>query len=453
MSAKKTRYFCNVCGHITSRWLGRCAGCGEWNTYVEEVVVRGTSPRSTEAGGGNRPLPVTEVAPVEGERNSTGMAELDRVLGGGLVPGSLVLLGGDPGIGKSTLLLQVAGLVGAAGKKVLYVSGEESVRQIRLRADRLEISCPGLYAYAETDLQVIEEQVNLVDPALLVIDSIQTMYGPDITSAAGSVSQVRECTARLMRLAKERSLSIFVIGHVTKEGMIAGPRVMEHMVDVVLYFEGERNQSFRILRGVKNRFGSTNEIGIYEMSGYGLKEVINPSSFFLDEHAGRDVAGAVVVPVIEGTRPLLVEIQSLVCPTSFGVPRRMTAGVDHNRTALIIAVLEKRLGLMMGNCDAYVNVVGGVKIDEPAADLGVAAALTSSFRERVIDHHTCVMGELGLTGELRPVAALDKRIREAARLGFKRCIVPQQKGIPDNVSEVKIFEAKTLADAFDHMFV
>ncbi|MBF7082820.1 DNA repair protein RadA [Desulfallas sp. Bu1-1] len=450
MSAKKTGYYCSICGHFASRWMGRCAGCGEWNTYVEEVVSPGREPRKTEPR--ELPLPISEVSPADGERRSTGMTELDRVLGGGLVPGSLVLLGGDPGIGKSTLLLQVAGAVSAGGHRVLYVSGEESARQIRLRADRLGTAGPQLFVYAETDLGLVEEQVGAVGPSLVVVDSIQTMFSPDITSAPGSVSQVRECTARLMRLAKDRAVSIFVVGHVTKEGMIAGPRVMEHMVDVVLYFEGERNQTFRILRGVKNRFGSTNEIGIFEMSGAGLREVPNPSSFFLMEHARRDVPGTVVVPVMEGTRPLLVEIQSLVCPTSLGVPRRMTAGVDHNRVALIMAVLEKRLGLMLGNCDAYVNVVGGVRIDEPAADLGIAMVLASSFRERAIDGRTAVMGELGLTGEIRPVTAVDKRVREAARLGFRRCIIPRQKGIPADAGGIKILEADTLAEAFGLVF-
>lgn len=449
MPVKKTGYYCNICGHFTSRWLGRCAGCGAWNSYVEEVVAPGRAGLGSD--GRERPRSVTEVSPLDNERCSTGMAELDRVLGGGVVPGSLVLLGGDPGIGKSTLLLQVAGAVSSSGRRVLYVSGEESPRQIKLRADRLGTSSSELYLYTETDLEAVDGQVAEINPALLVVDSIQTMYLPEVTSAPGSVSQVRECTARLMRLAKGRSVSVFVVGHVTKEGTIAGPRVMEHMVDAVLYFEGERHQSFRILRGVKNRFGSTNEIGVFEMSGAGLQEVANPSSFFLMDHAYRDVAGTVVVPTLEGTRPLLVEIQALVCPTSFGMPRRMTAGVDHNRVALIMAVLEKRLGLMLGNYDAYVNVVGGVKIDEPAADLGIAAAIASSFRDRPMDGRTVVMGELGLTGELRPVTAADKRIREAAQLGFGRCVVPRQKGLAET-GGIQVLEAATLSEALDLVF-
>ncbi|MCL2338231.1 MAG: DNA repair protein RadA [Firmicutes bacterium] len=450
MSAKKTGYYCSICGHYTSRWLGRCAGCGEWNTYVEEAMPAGRS-NSRISAGREAPVPVTQVSLEDEGRRTTGMAELDRVLGGGLVTGSLVLLGGDPGIGKSTLMLQVAGAISSGSSRVLYVSGEESARQIRLRADRLGAVQPDLYLYAETDLAAVEKQAAVVSPLLMVVDSIQTMSSADLDSSPGSVGQVRECTARLMRLAKEHSLPVFVVGHVTKEGMIAGPRVMEHMVDVVLYFEGERHQSFRILRGVKNRFGSTNEIGIFEMSGAGLREVTNPSSFFLLDYEHRDVAGSVVVPTMEGTRPLLVEMQALVSPTSFGVPRRMTTGVDHNRTALIMAVLEKRLGLLLGNCDAYVNVVGGVHIDEPAADLGVAAALASSFRERAIGGDTVVLGELGLTGELRPVSAVEKRVREAARLGFRRCIMPRQKDVPA-VPGLQIMQASTLAEAFAFLF-
>lgn len=450
MSARKTGYYCNACGHFTLRWMGRCAGCGEWNTYVEEEISAGR--QTCHGGGGERPVRVTEIPVLEDERHSTGMGELDRVLGGGMVPGSLVLLGGDPGIGKSTLLLQVAGAVSAGGQRVLYVSGEESTRQIRMRAERLGAINPELYLYAETDVAAVEEQVGKVKPLLVVVDSIQTMHGPDLTSSPGSVSQVRECTARLMRMAKERAVSVFVVGHVTKEGMIAGPRVMEHMVDVVLYFEGERHQSLRILRGVKNRFGSTNEIGIFEMTGAGLKEVANPSSFFLMDYDFAKPAGSVVVPVMEGTRPLLVEVQALVSPSSFGVPRRMTTGVDHNRVALIMAVLEKRMGLMLGNYDAYVNIVGGVRVDEPAVDLGIAVALASSFRDLAVDEKTVVVGELGLTGEIRPVTAVEKRVREAARLGFKRCVVPRRRSGKLDNSGLQVLQASTLAEAFDLVF-
>jgi len=429
--------------------MGRCSGCGAWNTFVEEVIV---VPRHKRLVGDQvEPKPLIEVSQAASDRQSTGMAELNRVLGGGVVPGSLILLGGDPGIGKSTLLLQVAGAVSSAGHRVLYVSGEESPHQIKLRADRLGVRNNELYVYPQTNLETLEEQMAKVNPSLVVVDSIQTMYLPDISSAPGSISQVRGCTARLMQLAKKQAVSIFVVGHVTKEGMIAGPKVMEHMVDVVLYFEGERHQTYRLLRGVKNRFGSTNEVGVFEMSGNGLLEVANPAAFFLMDHAFRNVAGTVVVPTLEGTRTLLIEIQALVCPTSFGTPRRMTAGVDHNRVALILAVLEKRLGLMLGSCDAYVNVVGGVRIDEPAADLGIAMALASSFRERAIDGNMVVMGELGLTGEIRPVNALDKRISEASQLGFGRCIVPRQKGLTE-LSELEIRQVATLAEAFDLVF-
>lgn len=450
MSAKKTGYYCNICGHFTSRWLGRCAGCGEWNTYVEEIIVTGQKNKSVDKG--DTPQPVTGVAPVDNERCSTGIAEMDRVLGGGAVPGSLILLGGDPGIGKSTLLLQVAGTISGNGKRVLYVSGEESTRQIKLRADRLGTISPELYLYTETNLELVEKQLVVVKPEVIMIDSIQTMFNSDISSAPGSVSQVRECTARLMRMAKDKAVSVFVVGHVTKEGMIAGPRVMEHMVDVVLYLEGERHQTFRLLRGVKNRFGSTNEMGVFEMMGNGLQEISNPSAFFIMDHAHRNVAGTVVVSTLEGTRPLLVEIQALVCPTSFGVPRRMTTGVDHNRVALIMAVLEKRLGLMLGNYDAYVNVVGGVRIDEPAADLGIALAIASSFRDQALDGRMVVMGELGLTGEIRPVTAIEKRIREATQLGFSRCMVPCQKGLP-KLNDLKIIETDTLTEAFNVAFI
>ena len=387
-----------------------------------------------------------EFVSADNTRQSTGMGELDRVLGGGVASGSLILLGGDPGIGKSTLLLQVAGAFAANGHRTLYVSGEESGEQIKLRAQRLGIDGSELYVYSQTSLEAVEEQAIKLKPQLIIVDSIQTMSSSDITSAPGSVSQVRGCAARLAQLAKKQSVSIFLVGHVTKEGMIAGPRVMEHMVDVVLYFEGERHQTYRILRGVKNRFGSTNEIGVFEMSGAGLREVTNPSSFFLMDRDNLNVSGTVVVPVIEGTRPLLVEIQALVCPTAFGMPRRMTAGVDHNRVALIIAVLEKRLGIMMGNCDAYVNVVGGVRVDEPAVDLGIALALVSSFRDRPIKDQAVVMGELGLTGEIRPVTALEKRISSAAQLGFEWCLIPRQKGV-QIATPLTTKEVSTLAEA------
>jgi len=427
--------------------MGRCPGCGEWNTLFEERGNSSVGRRESSASTGPVPLPITELPALEEERFSTGMLELDRVLGGGAVPGSVILLGGDPGIGKSTLLLQVAGRVAARQGLVLYVSGEESVSQIGLRATRLGAVEKSLFILAESEISAIEDHASQLNPRLLIIDSIQTMYNPEVSSAPGSVSQVRECSARLMRLAKGRAMSVFLVGHVTKDGSLAGPRVLEHMVDTVLYFEGERHQMFRILRSVKNRFGSTNEIGVFEMQEQGLAEVSNPSSLFLMAHPSGAVAGAVVVPIMEGTRPLLVEIQALVCATGFSTPRRMTAGIDHNRLALLMAVLEKRVGLLMGSYDAYVNVVGGVRVDEPAVDLAVALALASSFRDAPLDCRTAAVGEIGLTGEIRPVSALERRIREAGQLGFDRCLVPAASHTSARLGGVELVEVETLAAA------
>jgi DNA repair protein RadA/Sms len=376
------------------------------------------------------------------------MAEVDRVLGGGVVPGSLILVGGDPGIGKSTLLLQVAYLVSRA-LKVLYISGEESTRQVRLRAERLGALSPDLFLAAETDLGLIEQYLQDLTPQLAVVDSIQTVSCSEITSAPGSVGQVRECTARLMRLAKSTGISLFLVGHVTKEGMLAGPRVLEHIVDTVLYFEGDRHHSYRILRGVKNRFGSTNEIGVFDMQKQGLVEVANPSALFLLQHPDGIVPGSVVVAGLEGTRPLLVEVQALVCPTGFGVPRRMTAGVDYNRAALITAVLEKRLGLSLSNCDVFVNAVGGVKLDEPAVDLGIALALASSFRDISVRPGLVAAGEIGLTGEIRPVSGIEKRLHEASKLGFTSCLVPRQNLPLALIEEMEVIGVETLAQAME----
>lgn len=421
--ALKVRFCCQSCGYVSPRWLGRCPGCGEWNSLVEEGIPDKVLRKK---GAASAALPLTGISVADEERLGTGMNELDRVLGGGIVPGSLVLLGGDPGIGKSTLLLQVARNLSKKGNKVLYASGEESARQVRMRASRLGMTDGPVYLLAETDVEIIERNIRELHPHLVVVDSIQAIYKPGLASAPGGVGQVRECAAQMMRLAKDEGISIFLVGHVTKEGMLAGPRVLEHMVDAVIYFEGERHNSYRILRGVKNRFGPTNEIGIFQMEGQGLTEVVNPSELFLMNHSGGNVAGSVVVPTLEGSRTLLVEIQALVCPTGFGTPRRMTAGVDYNRVALILAVLEKRVGLHLGGQDAYVNAVGGVRLDEPAADLGIALALASSFKDIPVGERIAAIGEIGLTGEIRPVPALDKRIIEAARLGFTRCIVPGQ---------------------------
>ncbi|MHB8916821.1 MAG: DNA repair protein RadA, partial [Desulfocucumaceae bacterium] len=399
--SSRTRFACRGCGYISSRWLGRCPDCGDWNTMVEESAGRAAQARATDHSADA--CLISEVPVAEEDRFATGIQELDRTLGGGVVPGSLVLLGGDPGIGKSTLLLQVASRVSRSGQKVLYVSGEESLQQVRMRASRLKIEEGPLYLLSETDIDRVELNIRDLRPELVVIDSIQAVLKPEISSAPGGVGQVRECAAQMMRLAKNQGVSIFLVGHVTKEGALAGPKVLEHMVDTVLYFEGERHHTFRILRGVKNRFGSTNEIGIFQMEGDGLREVFNPSELFMINRSRGSVAGSVVVSTMEGNRPLLVEIQALVSPTGFGTPRRMTAGVDYNRVSLILAVLEKRVGLHLGGQDAYVNAVGGVRLDEPAADLGMALALASSFKEIAVQEGLVAVGEIGLTGEIRPV--------------------------------------------------
>ena len=423
MSDKKLKkiFICSECGHESLKWYGRCPGCETWNTLIEEMVDK--KQKSFRSSPHSTPLPLHQVELLEEPRFSTGSSELDRVLGGGVVLGSLVLVGGDPGIGKSTLLLQVADAVAKRTGKVLYVSGEESAKQIRMRAERLGSFAEKLLISAETDLNMINNQVKEVNPCLIIIDSIQTIYKDELSSAPGSVSQVRECTQHLLRIAKTTNIPIFIVGHVTKEGAIAGPRVLEHMVDAVLYFEGERHNTFRVLRGVKNRFGSTNEIGIFEMVAQGLVDIINPSELFIANRPEK-IAGSAVVSSVEGTRPMLVEIQALVCPTNFGMPRRMTTGIDYNRVALLMAVLEKRCGLHWSNQDAYVNAVGGVRIDEPAIDLGIALSLTSSFKDITIEPDLLVIGEIGLTGEIRPVSQIEKRVQEGSKLGFTRCIIP-----------------------------
>ncbi|MBP7331599.1 MAG: hypothetical protein BWY65_00380 [Firmicutes bacterium ADurb.Bin373] len=442
----KTKYLCQECGQQTARWLGRCPGCGTWNSLIEECVNPRRNANSSLIGV-DLPRPITEVPVLEEERFSTEIGEMDRVLGGGLVPGSLVLLGGDPGIGKSTLLLQVSQLL-SRRMQTLYVSGEESTRQVRLRAARLGELSPGLLLLSETDIDLMERHLRELAPPVAVIDSIQTMYKSDLGSAPGSVGQVRECAAQLMRLAKTKGISIFLVGHVTKEGMIAGPRVLEHMVDTVLYLEGDRRQFFRILRCVKNRFGSTNEIGIFEMSGSGLIEVTNPSALFLVQRPQGEAPGSAVAAALEGSRPLLVEIQALVSPAGYGTPRRMTAGVDYNRVALITAVLEKRVGLNLSSHDIYVNAVGGVKLDEPAIDLAIACALTSSFRDKPVDSEMALAGEIGLTGELRPVTGVEKRVKEAFKLGFKRFLLSGQSAA-GHTAETGILTADTLATALE----
>lgn len=432
LAKSKTTFVCQECGYESAKWMGKCPSCQQWNTMVEEMIVK-SSPKHTGIGSNQnqKPEKITEIKTKDEHRMKTAMPEFDRVLGGGIVAGSLVLIGGDPGIGKSTLLLQVSNQLAEKEHPVLYISGEESTRQTKLRADRLDVKSDLLYVLSETNLSLITTQIEKLDPAFVVIDSIQTIYRDEVTSAPGSVTQVRECTSELMRIAKTKHIPIFIVGHVTKEGTIAGPRMLEHMVDAVLYFEGERHHSFRILRSVKNRFGSTNEMGIFEMKEEGLIEVMNPSQIFLEERS-QGAAGSTVVASMEGTRPVLVEIQSLISPTSFGTARRMATGVDHNRVPLLMAVLEKRVGLMMQNQDAYVKVAGGVKLDEPAIDLAVSVSIASSYKDEPCRSHDVLIGEVGLTGEIRRVSRIEQRVQEAAKLGFKRAIIPMR-----NVEELK----------------
>ena len=435
MGKAKSVFFCQNCGAESSKWMGRCPQCGEWNTLVEEIIKETKHSRTPFRGVGNQTtkptaLPDIEISSIA--RVSTTFGEIDRVLGGGIVPGALMLLGGDPGIGKSTLLLQVSQKVADTVGTVLYASGEESQLQLKLRAERLHINSERLQVIADTDLDHILDQADAMMPSLLVIDSIQTMYTGDIDAAPGSVSQVRECTSRLLRFCKERNIPTVIIGHVTKEGNIAGPRMLEHMVDVVLYFEGERSYQFRILRSIKNRFGSTSETGIFAMVEEGLQELSNPSASLLAERSDEESGSAVMI-YLEGVRPILVEVQSLVVTTAFGMPRRTAAGTDYNRVNLLMAVLEKRVGLQLGGCDAYVNLAGGMKLGEPAIDLGIIMAIASSYKNRPILEDTIIFGEVGLVGEVRAVSGGEARIKEAQKLGFKRCILPQA-----NVDQIKI---------------
>lgn len=427
----KTVFFCQECGYESAKWMGQCPGCRGWNTFVEETVktggmkAAGKGPAGT-AGGGKTASPVSlsEISMEEEERFTTHIEELDRVMGGGVVPGSLTLVGGDPGIGKSTLLLQMCRLLAGDGRSVLYISGEESLRQIKMRAQRIGSFSSTMELLCETDLGTIEAVIEKKKPQVAIIDSIQTMYNENVSAAPGSVSQVRESTGVLMRLAKVLGVSVFIVGHVTKEGTVAGPRVLEHMVDTVLYFEGDRHASYRILRGVKNRFGSTNEIGVFEMAQDGLKEVKNPSEFMLNGRP-QGASGSVVSCSMEGTRPILVEIQALVCRSNFGFPRRQATGTDFNRVNLLMAVLEKRMGLQVSDCDAYVNIAGGLKIQEPAIDLGVVLAVISSFKNRPVPEGVLAFGEVGLSGEVRAVSMAANRVQEAKKLGFTTCILPQ----------------------------
>ena len=423
---KTAIYFCQSCGYESSKWMGQCPGCHEWNTFVEEVVDKKTAAKAVgkQSQPKAKPQTLSAIELQEEHRMTSGMPELDRVLGGGIVPGSMVLVGGDPGIGKSTLLLQVCKNLADQHISVLYISGEESLQQIKIRAQRIGSFTGDLKLLCETNLEDIRQTIDIEKPQIVIIDSIQTMYNEDVSSAPGSVSQVRESTATLLQIAKGSGVTVFIVGHVTKEGVVAGPRVLEHMVDTVLYFEGDRYASYRILRGVKNRFGSTNEIGVFEMRGDGLREVENPSEYMLSGKP-ENASGSVVACSMEGTRPILLEIQALVCHSNFGIPRRTAAGTDFNRVNLLMAVLEKRLNLKMSECDAYVNIAGGIRMNEPAIDLGIVLAIVSSFKNRPIDEKTICFGEVGLSGEVRAVSMPSQRVAEAKKLGFTTCILPR----------------------------
>ena len=450
---KKSVFFCQSCGHEESKWLGQCPACGEWNTFVEERIdtgiTKGTAAAARavrESVRGAAVVSLTDVKADDEARSRTGIGELDRVLGGGIVPGSLVLVGGDPGIGKSTLLLQVCRQM-AEMKKILYISGEESQTQIKLRANRMGKFSPNLLLLCETNLEIIRGVIEKEKPELVIIDSIQTMYSEEVASAPGSVSQVRESTNVFMQLAKGMCIPIFIVGHVTKEGTVAGPRVLEHMVDTVLYFEGDRHASYRILRAVKNRFGSTNEIGVFEMRQDGLAEVENPSEYMLSGKP-ENASGSVVACSMEGTRPILIEIQALVCRSNFGMPRRTAAGTDYNRVNLLMAVLEKRQGMALSNCDAYINIAGGIRMNEPAIDLGIVLAIASSFRNRPIDEKTIVFGEVGLSGEVRAVSMPEQRVAEAKKLGFETCILPEVSlKMIKGMEGIKLIGVKNIGDA------
>lgn len=445
MAKDKTVFVCNSCGYESPKWMGKCPACNEWNTFFEEKLVKLSGTKYEKKKEVN-PMVLNELQGKDIVRNSTGFNELDRVLGGGIVSGSLVLLGGEPGIGKSTLILQICDKIKGNGQ-VLYVSGEESAEQIKIRADRLGINNKDILFLGETDIEIIGEVILKTNPKLVIIDSIQTMYSEDITSAPGSVSQVREITSKIMRMCKENAITTIIIGHVTKDGSIAGPRVLEHMVDTVLYLEGERYFSYRILRGVKNRFGSTNEIGMFEMQDKGMVEITNPSSILISERE-ETPPGSIIVATMEGTRPLLIEIQSLTSTSVFGLPRRTANGMDYNRLTLLIAVLEKKVGMSLGNQDVYINIVGGIKLNEPAIDLGVILAAASSYKNISIPKGYVAIGEVGLTGEVRSVNLIEKRIKEAEKLGFKCCIIPESnKKLLKEEYKLDIIGVKDIYDA------
>ena len=448
----KTQFFCQNCGHQSSKWLGKCPSCQQWHQFVEEEIRSGEPALRPGLQLSEMPQSIDAIAADEKDRVTTGIAELDRVLGGGIVGGSAVLVGGDPGIGKSTLLLQMLQRLAERGAKVLYISGEESAKQIKLRGRRIGAASPNLLILVEIDLESMARHIESIRPQAVVVDSIQTVYSATLSSAPGSVGQVREASERLILLSKKTGIPVFLVGHVTKDGSIAGPKVLEHMVDTVLYFEGDSGHAYRIIRGIKNRFGPTNEIGVFEMRDDGLQEVSNPSAFFLSERP-KGSAGSVVVPSMEGTRPILVEIQSLASPTSFGMPRRTAIGVDHNRVSLLVAVLDKICGLHLSNHDIFINVAGGVRVDEPAIDLGIVSSMASSFLDRPVDAKTVVFGEVGLTGEVRGISQMDIRVREAARMGFTRCILPRTHARDVSAgSRVELLKIGSLKELLEHLF-
>ena len=453
MAKERRQFVCQECGYVSLKWLGRCPECQKWNSLTEEIEIETSSPTHRTIGKPSRqPEPIREIAASEEDRLLTGIREFDRVLGDGIVPGSVILIGGDPGIGKSTLLLQASDAVSRVYGTVLYVTGEESAAQTKLRANRLGLSSETLLVLCENDLEQIEAHIAAVQPSMVVIDSIQAVYLPALQSAPGSVTQIRECAGQLLILAKSKDIPVVLVGHVTKDGALAGPRMLEHIVDTVLYFEGEQQHIYRVLRAVKNRFGSTNEIGIFEMLSRGLVDVENPSVLFLGDRQ-ENISGSVVVSSIEGTRPLLLELQALVSPSNFAFPRNTTAGVDRQRIAMLVAVLHKRIGMNIGDSDVFVNITGGVRVDEPGIDLGIVIAVISNHRDMTIDPYTVLIGEVGLGGEVRPVVHIDKRLREAAKLGFKRAILPEtnRKGL-DLTENIELFGAKNLHDVLNTLF-
>ena len=448
MAKTKNVFVCSNCGYESAKWLGKCPGCNEWNSFYEEKITKTT--KLTENKKIAKATKLNEVEKKTTTRFSTGIKELDRVLGGGMVEGSLILLGGEPGIGKSTLILQICNSIKLDGN-VLYISGEESAEQVKLRADRLNIKNDNLLFLSQTDIELIKNEIEEIKPKLVIIDSIQTMYSDEISSAPGSVSQVREITSQIMRMCKQNGITTIIIGHVTKDGNIAGPRVLEHMVDTVLYLEGERYFSYRILRGVKNRFGSTNEIGMFQMQDSGMMEIENPSQILISERDGNP-SGSIIVASIEGSRCILVELQALVTPSVFGLPRRTANGIDYNRLTLLIAVLEKKAGLMLGNQDVYLNIVGGIRINEPATDLGVVLSVASSFKNISISPNLVAIGEVGLTGEVRAVNLIEKRIKEAEKLGFKTCIIPENnKKLLKEKFKLDIIGVKNIVEAMKYI--